>query len=811
MKLGYRNSLHLILENIARVDYDNAAECVKILVENGCDVNMPNEKSRTPFNLLLRAQPKLKNKHELVDFIMKNSKIDLNTYRAKETIDLFQKNNPHHPMPEHIDTIINYDYMTSLLRQGNESKFCSVFKVFKENEINQQKLNENEENKSNYFAEICSSLLYTAVQNNLEDVVEYLVEEGTDVNRKPDEALFVHSSAHLACSHGNYRILKALFRAEPKPIVNEKGKNLLHIASQHFGMDPSKNPSFSYEKCFYLVLDYCDVNQQDEILFTPLHYAARYRHDKAVVALLKKGSYIGTKGLNGETPIDSMSFEALEEYLDGCITTNTRRHGDEEQEIFIDYSFLKAPKKSSNYDEFGPEIAPLQNIAQNTELKKLVRHPTLASFLFIKWSKLSLMFHSNLIMFSIFMASLIYYIVLSQSLTPEEQSNSALYSIVKIFSFISILMLALRELFQFILSRTIYLRSVINYFEIALIILGTILLFKNHDDDMDYTHLRILRAVTILFAAYEFLQLVGTLPYLSISTHMIILKKVAFTFFRSLLLYSILLLAFALSFYSLFGGKSDAKSNDNSTKTDEKSDDKENDEGDLFNSFSNPGLAIIKTFVMLTGEFDASSLALERNASYSIIFLLFVFLITIVLFNLLNALAIDDTQQIRVEGELVDFCERINLLNKYERIILNCSGWRFIKKYISVFPYTIPKGKIVIHPDKNNEILTYKDNPLTKDVSINITNGDQQELQYLNNNALKRIIPNQRLSAKLEKYYKAIDPKIMKSIRSVLEEKKKKAHEHESSMTNRLISMESEVKMLKLAIKNLCDLIENKI
>lgn len=58
-----------------------------------------------------------------------------------------------------------------------------------------------------------------------------------------------------------------------------------------------------------------------------------------------------------------------------------------------------------------------------------------------------------------------------------------------------------------------------------------------------------------------------------------------------------------------------------------------------------PGIAIIKTFVMLTGEFDASSLDLDRNGiSYCIIFLLFVFLVTIVLFNLLNALAVDDTQ-----------------------------------------------------------------------------------------------------------------------------------------------------------------------
>jgi hypothetical protein len=48
---------------------------------------------------------------------------------------------------------------------------------------------------------------------------------------------------------------------------------------------------------------------------------------------------------------------------------------------------------------------------------------------------------------------------------------------------------------------------------------------------------------------------------------------------------------------------------------------------------------------MLTGEFEAASLDLDGfGAIYCLIFLLFVFMITIVLFNLLNALAVSDTQ-----------------------------------------------------------------------------------------------------------------------------------------------------------------------
>jgi hypothetical protein len=245
-----------------------------------------------------------------------------------------------------------------------------------------------------------------------------------------------------------------------------------------------------------------------------------------------------------------MTHDTLKKYLDECIAAKPRKFGDEEQEIIIDYSFLVPPKK---FEEFGPEIEPLENITQHQELRPLIAHPVLASFLYLKWSKFTLLFFINVIMFSLFMLSLGWFIILSQTMAPEEKSDSKVFGILTVLSTISIIMLLLRELFQFALSPLNYFKSIINYFEIALIILGFILI--SQDSDSNTVHMRILRAVTILFIAYEFLQLIGTLPYLNISTHMVILKKVALTFLKSLLLYSILIISFALCFFTLFGGR----------------------------------------------------------------------------------------------------------------------------------------------------------------------------------------------------------------------------------------------------------------
>ncbi len=47
---------------------------------------------------------------------------------------------------------------------------------------------------------------------------------------------------------------------------------------------------------------------------------------------------------------------------------------------------------------------------------------------------------------------------------------------------------------------------------------------------------------------------------------------------------------------------------------------------------------------MLTGEFDASNIHFQQNATSYVLFVIFVFLISTVLNNLLNGLAVSDTQ-----------------------------------------------------------------------------------------------------------------------------------------------------------------------
>jgi hypothetical protein len=183
---------------------------------------------------------------------------------------------------------------------------------------------------------------------------------------------------------------------------------------------------------------------------------------------------------------------------------------------------------------------------------------------------------------------------------------------------------------------------------------------------------------------------------------------------------------------------------------------------------------------MLTGEFEFGNLEIHETSNY-IIFVLFVFVITIVLFNLLNALAVSDTQVIKAEGQLTDLMQRISVLNKYERIISNgnSSIARWLRGTINVFRYWIPTGKVAVFPDKDNEIKTVR-GPKKDSADVG-----QEELQTLNNNDAnlsaqnyEKIVVNNWLPTKFHKFA-TMDPKIMKAIKVVMEKKVQSQKEEE--------------------------------
>ena len=128
-------------------------------------------------------------------------------------------------------------------------------------------------------------------------------------------------------------------------------------------------------------------------------------------------------------------------------------------------------------------------------------------------------------------------------------------------------------------------------------------------------------------------------------------------FVKFFLIFSIIVIAFAFSFYAAFYEQNFP--NLNSTQ---------NGNASVYNNFGTIGLSMLKTVVMVTGELDTSSIEFQTNASY-LFFVSFILLVTTVLANLLVGLAVSDINEIRSEVALTHSIRRCQFLIRYGKII----------------------------------------------------------------------------------------------------------------------------------------------
>lgn len=288
-------------------------------------------------------------------------------------------------------------------------------------------------------------------------------------------------------------------------------------------------------------------------------------------------------------------------------------------------------------------------------------------------------------------------------------------------------LMVIYEILQCCFSWRKYFLKWSNWLDMSLIGLSFVVLFYNTSIHPEY--FKKIQASMILIMAAQSIQLIATVSLLSMSLHMAIFKRVCLTFVKTISLYLILIIAFAMSFYTLNDSAEKKASemeklklaggvmNDGEPK---KADDDDED------SFSNPFISIITTVRMMLSDFDKIKIDSD-DIFQGIIFLLFVTLITVVLFNLLNALAISDTTEILKDAELVDIKKRISILYAYEQIFI----WlQFC--FANIFPQMT---SIVIRPNIDRRIIVRNKLGSDDDVKIPMCN-DKKLHRVLGSNVM---------------------------------------------------------------------------
>ncbi|CAK1551882.1 unnamed protein product [Leptosia nina] len=827
IKCKGNTALLLAIKQIQDLDDDRERELavyedmVELLLKSGCNANAPDQKGVTP--VYSAAKQGLE---RVITYILDYSTepVDLDAYkdfRGKTARYFLQEAFPHlvsrFDSSSEIAESIDPDKLFSYLSRHEEDNFVRDFnKLVKKNEHRSVLAASNG----------IHTMLQQATDKGFEKVVFVLLNNGADPNATCSGNTV--RPVAIACHNGYNRILKLYIDHESTLFDSVNGESLLQITIK--GMrSGSKSPKVDFKNCLELLLKHpkinTDVNHQDIKDNTALHYAARNGDTDTVLDLLRNGACIGLRNKFDEPPLADINAKTLETYLDECITTNGERPSDDDYEIHMKYSFLVYPnnslenemskiplmdKSNNNIDKeydtiLAPETEALLYMTRNEELRPLLKHPVITSFLYLKWQRISCLFYANITFYSLLWLCLMLYIILGYGVEKQQpKSIEALNVVTHIGASIGLILLIIRELFQLLVSPTRYLQSIENWMEIALIFVTAWIVC--YDSAQESTKQQ-LSAVAILLSSAELVLLIGQFP--TLSTNIVMLKTVSWNFFKFLLWYCILIIAFALSFYTLF-----RKDVEDEQKAPNPNIVPEEDEEEDF--FEDPGRSLFKTIVMLTGEFDASSIKFSTFPVTShIIFIVFVFMIPIVLFNLLNGLAVSDTQEIRADAELVGHISRVKLISYFESVLIGKSYtkpmkcWSWFPQYIqdlhvitpktlcmkpfatriSLFPQFLPKYRIIVKPNQDNRIEIPHPEPTGK-------YGDDYE-----------DIENGKCCFERCQIYR-LDRKIVKNAKVVIS---KKSYVSEfDEIKEKLALCERKMEGLETTLKKLLQAVENK-
>lgn len=422
-----------------------------------------------------------------------------------------------------------------------------------------------------------------------------------------------------------------------------------------------------------------------------MHYAARADNRVAMSLLLKRGSYIGHMNKFNVPPIVDIPMRTLSDYFDDCLRLMKNRTN--EYIIEFDYRCLMPHNIEQNTTQRATrETEMFLYIARNKHLKHLLKHPLLSSFLYLKWLKIRSVLYANFVFYGFFYLLLNAYIL---SMTYESPPNGTRTvndsfdvestfligcypeNFLRIFVIVLWLLFTIREIFQYACCPYRYMMDWENWLQVVLIVFILVMLCGAGLWS---------GVVVIILSALELITLISEHPKMSASFEMF--RTVSLTYVCLLFPYMFLIIAFALAFYTLF------KNNHN---------------------FSDPGHSLFKTIIMITGEFNSNDIPFVAYPVWShIVFVLFVFLIAIVLLNLLNGLAVNDTNKILSKAELIGLISRIRLIVYLEDVAFGEPfSWfgrgnsRFLRwkpfgsliNKLLLFPHYLENGKITVMCD----------------------------------------------------------------------------------------------------------------
>lgn len=332
--------------------------------------------------------------------------------------------------------------------------------------------------------------------------------------------------------------------------------------------------------------------------------------------------------------------------------------------------------------KFPNDMGIIAYMSNRSEIRHLLEHPLIEALLFIKWSQSLRVFRKLSFCYAfITMLSIVCFCLDCD--TPSRRVWLAVIQFV--FVIISVLIyvfwnlqIRLRKMNKILKDYRPSIRNSLQYLIGIVAIAGSLALFCFFPSEF--------KAIYVLIAVFHF-----GLSILRTSTYSVMFKAVALNTIRSLQIYVVLFVAFGLSFYLLFRDQQTADRNSNSMNMEEqcvnffknKTNSNEKSQRELNQSFEsmqkmcenidrnldlNQFLSFDTTVLMriIAASHRPKHIDLSHPKYITaIVFIVFIFCVSIIFVNLMNALAVGDIQKISADAELSVLVEKCHLLAQY--------------------------------------------------------------------------------------------------------------------------------------------------
>ncbi|PVD23407.1 hypothetical protein C0Q70_16676 [Pomacea canaliculata] len=616
-------------------------DSVLCLIQHGADIYSHDQNSRNFLHLAIRFGGKL---HEFGCSFVESIKNLLNEKDKFGCTPLHYASKEGH-LPA-LDDLIRFGAALSPKNNDKQSPFHFAARYGRYNTC--RRLLESHQGPSIINETDADGLtgLHIAAKNGHTKILHLLLQKGAVINRDNDD----NTPLHYAAAQGWTRCMRILHDVNTNliDVPNQHGDTALHLAA--------KNGRVSAVKMLLTLGSAVKKNKEEKSFFD---YVIESKESEVATSVVQHERW------------EEILLAGSSQY--GCLFLGLIEHMPSTCVLVLDrcQTFSEHDKRSPDY-YVSIYLCPMYKNQQNKRiiLQAMVRHgrvdclshPVCASLLKLKWNTYGLWaFLLILGLYSIFLACLTYFVVTSDSLyyktdnstilsdnenhgyDPKPAHNLCLW-IVAVYCMLGII----KEMVQMITQKTRYFADKQNLFEwilymTSLVFTAPFLLGCSYHWQWEAGSL------AVFFAWFNFLVVLQRLDFFGI--YVVMFLEILSTLLQALCVFSVLFVAFGLSFFILLSHESTR-------------------------AYSSPLLSVMRTAMMMLeidymASFnepytDGDDSTLHYGVVTMLMVVIFVILMPILLINLLIGLAVGDIESVQRDARLKRLAGQVALHSDME-------------------------------------------------------------------------------------------------------------------------------------------------